>query len=155
MNVLFLDYDGVVNTPMWEIIDGKPKCRYNFARDNKVNNYQACQWISEFCEMFDYKIVVTSTWRFSDNYADCLRNGGLRDSVEIIGKTRSVFSGSRSDEITAYLIEHPEVERYIIIDDDIVNGFGDHFINCTQDCGFNISDFDKVIEICKSGKDRR
>lgn len=54
MNVLFLDYDGVVNTPMWDD-DGK-RCTFNFPSDNKVNNFQCVQWVSEFCQRYDYKI---------------------------------------------------------------------------------------------------
>ena len=61
--VVFLDYDqdGVVNTSMW---NGKgTRCTYNFPSDNKVNNFQAVQWLSEACQKFHYDIVVTSTWR--------------------------------------------------------------------------------------------
>ena len=59
--VLFLDYDGVVNTPMWN--EKGTICRYNMPKDGKVNNFQAVQWISEFCQKFHFQIVVTSTWR--------------------------------------------------------------------------------------------
>lgn len=45
--VIFLDYDGVVNTPMWDT-DGK-HCSYAHPGDNKVNNFQAVQWLSEAC----------------------------------------------------------------------------------------------------------
>ena len=74
MNVVFLDYDGVVNTPLWDS-EGK-YCTYGFPEDNKVNNFQCVQWVSEFCQKFRYSIVVTSTWRFESNYKECLINGG-------------------------------------------------------------------------------
>ncbi len=85
MNVLFLDYDGVVNTPMWD--ETGEKCTYNFPQDNKVNNFQCVQWVSEFCQKYGYSIVVSSSWRNRENYRECLLNGGLRDGIEILGKT--------------------------------------------------------------------
>ena len=75
MNILFLDYDGVVNTPMY--VPGKDFPRYNFPVDNKVNNYQACRNVSLLCKHTNSKIVVSSTWRKYTNYKECLYNGGL------------------------------------------------------------------------------
>ena len=64
MNVVFLDFDGVVNTPWWSRDEsGDLKCKYNFPFDGKVNNWQAVQWVSEFCEKYNYDIVISSTWR--------------------------------------------------------------------------------------------
>lgn len=45
MNVVFLDYDGVVNTPMWNA-DGT-RCSFGLPQDSKVNNFQYVQWVSE------------------------------------------------------------------------------------------------------------
>jgi len=143
MNTVFLDYDGVVNTPMWDA-DGK-ECRYNFPEDNKVNNFQCVQWVSEFCQKYHYDIVVTSTWRFDTNYADCLRNGGLRDGIEILGKTPTLYGKTRGDEIRAYLEAHPEVERFLIFDDDSdVEGMEDHLVLCSCYTGFGIADFQEA-----------
>ncbi len=74
--MFFLDYDGIVNTPLWSA-DGK-KCTFGYPFDNKVNNFQCVQWVSEFCEKYNYSIVVSSTWRLHNNYQECLQNGGLR-----------------------------------------------------------------------------
>lgn len=140
MNVVFLDYDGVVNTPMW---DGEGRrCRYYFPEDNKVNNFQCVQWVSEFCEKLGYDIVVTSTWRFEKNYIDCLKNGGLRKCVKVLGKTPTILDGSRGEEIKAYLKEHPEVDQFLIFDDD--NDMGEleeHLVLCDSNCGFGIREF--------------
>ena len=107
--VIFLDYDGVVNTAMWN--DNGTKCKYNFPKDNKVNNFQAVQWISEFCQKCGYDIVVSSSWRTDSNYKECLVNGGLRDGIKILGKTPD-FCGyqSRGAEIEYYIETHPEIK---------------------------------------------
>ena len=117
--VVFLDYDGVVNVPMWN--DKGTSSRYNFPSDGKVNNFQAVQWLSEACQKFHYDIVVTSTWRSHANYKECLINGGLRDGIQILGKTVSLSyehpypEKTRGWEIKKYLEEHPEIKYYVIL----------------------------------------
>lgn len=149
MNVLFLDYDGVVNTPMWN--DDGTHCRYNFPKDNKVNNFQAVQWISEFCQRANYSIVVTSTWRLDDNYKECLINGGLRTGIKIVGKTEHLSSEGkcRGDEIKAYLDSHPKVEKYIIVDDedDILEEQKQYFVQTDGCFGFGEADMFKCNRI--------
>ena len=149
--VIFLDYDGVVNTPMWN--EKGTKCTYNFPKDGKVNNFQAVQWISECCQKFHYDIVVTSTWRWSPNYKECLINGGLRPGIEILGRTEDLWTYNydtcRGDEIAKYLDDHPEINYYMIIDDedDMLPEQKDHFIQTNDDAGFNISDFKRFEKI--------
>lgn len=140
MNVIFLDYDGVVNTPMWSV-DGK-RCTCNFPEDNQVNNFQAVQWVSEFFQKYEYAIVVSSSWRFEYNYKDCLTNGGLRSDVEILGKTPYISCGNRGLEIKLYLLDHPNITRFLIFDDEA--GMGaliNHLVKCNPNVGFGIDAF--------------
>lgn len=163
MNVLFLDYDGVVNTPMWQLTStGKMRCLFNPPTDNKVNNFQACQWISEFCQRYNYKIVVTSTWRLFSDYRECLINGGLRDDVEIIGSTPDLRCthdhACRGEEIREWLIEHHnEVDNFIIVDDEELGFdadereyYADHFVLCDGTHGFGFTEMLKAEKIHKS-----
>ena len=154
--VLFLDYDGVVNTPKWNA-EGT-KCRYNFPSDNKVNNFDAVQWISEFCQKFHFAIVITSTWRFDSNYKECLVNGGLREGIDILGRTEDLWqrnpSKTRGWEIKEWLARHPEVKHYIIIDDD--NNFcddqQDKLILTDPFAGFTAGDFSRACEMFTNEK---
>ena len=149
VRVLFLDYDGVVNTPMWN--EDGTKCRYNFPSDGKVNNFQAVQWISEFCQKYGYHIVVTSTWRLDSNYKECLTNGGLRNGIEILGRTESLNNKCRVDEIKLYLESHPEIESYIIVDDedDILEEQRPYFVETDGYVGFGLADVNKCERIHK------
>ena len=143
MNVVFLDYDGVVNTPMWSD-DGK-HCSYGMPSGNKVNNFQCVQWVSEFCQKYGYSIVVTSTWRMDTNYIECLKNGGLRDGIEVIGKTPILNDKSRGEEIKAFLSAHPEVDKFIIFDDESdMNDLKDHLILCNTATGFGMNEYEKA-----------
>lgn len=143
MNVIFLDYDGVVNTPQWSLENGKWECSFSYPLNNKVNNIQAVQWVSEFCEKYGYSIVVTSTWRFEDNYKECLLNGGLREGITIIDKTPQLLYGNRGDEISLWLSKNPEVTQYLIFDDDCDVGIHkDHLIKCDANIGFGLNEYE-------------
>lgn len=145
--VCFLDYDGVVNTPMWNA-EGT-RCSYNSPYNNKVNNFQAVQWLSEACQKFGYDIVVTSTWRLDNNYKECLINGGLRNGIEILGRTPRLRDVPRGAEIKKYIDEHPEIQYYVIVDDeaDILPEQMDRFIRTNGDTGFNLSEFKRFEKI--------
>ena len=152
--IVFLDYDGVVNTPMWNA-EGTV-CSYGFAKEGKVNNFQAVQWLSEACQKFGYDIVVTSTWRLWDNYKECLIDGGLRKGIEVLGRTPRFSGLPRGAEIKAYLEEHPEIQYYVIVDDeaDMLPEQIGHFIMTNGDTGFNLSEFKRFEEIFKKDNER-
>ena len=80
MNIVFLDYDGVVNTP---IVDGTP-IKMCYPSDNRVNNTTAVKLIQQLCEDCNCHIVVISSWRYETNYAECLYNSGLSRNIQII-----------------------------------------------------------------------
>lgn len=147
MNVVFLDYDGVVNTPMWTHRSGKWVCLYNFPDDNRVNNLQAVQWVSEFCEKYGYSIVVTSTWRYDDNYKECLIKGGLRDGIKILGCTTVMRGWARGQEISQWLSEHPDTESYLVFDDDLIPEHKDRQVLCRSSAGFREEEFYKAETI--------
>ena len=152
MNVVFLDYDGVEKTPMWKCNEtGKWYCSYNFPSDGKVNDFQAVQWVSEFCQKYNYSIVVSSTWRSSSNYKECLKCGGLRQGIEILGKTPEIWHDDvdgkeirtyRGEEISQYLNEHPEVDNYLIFDDDSdMTVHMDKLVKCNGATGFKCDEY--------------
>lgn len=155
--ILFLDYDGVVNSVIWEYreADGKFIARYSGPRDNKVNNYQAVQWISELCQKFSIDIVVTSTWRKSDNYKDCLVNGGLRNGINIRGRLPlDDYRKTRAELINEYLEENWFIgDQFIIVDDEVVDmsPYGycneEHFVRCLTNSSFQLEEFGVACEL--------
>ena len=145
--VLFLDYDGVVNTLMWN--EQGTELSYNFPSDNKVNNFQAVQWLSAFCLKCKYDIVVTSSWREERNYRECLINGGLRKGIKILGCTKLLDGRSRGEEIADYLNSHPEIRQYIIVDDedDLLVGQRRHFVKVNGNYGFLKPEYKRCIKL--------
>lgn len=157
--IMFLDYDGVVNTIQWDFNSEAKgyECRYGYPFDNKVNNWQAVQWISELCQKYNIDIVVTSTWRMWDNYKDCLINGGLRRDIKVLGKIPLNNDLSRAEQIQEYLTKHPEINnKFIIIDDDYVDmtpfnyDNAKHFIQCSTNAGFGLEEFERAKEIVEN-----
>lgn len=112
MKVVFLDFDGVINSLQWiKNENNEWKCKYSA-------NIQSIQWISEFCEKYNYKVIISSTWRY-DGLEKCkkyLYDNSFRRSIDIIDTT-PILHTKRGDEITEWLSKHP-VEKYIIFDDD-------------------------------------
>lgn len=145
MKIIFLDYDGVVNTPIW---NEEGKCGYNHPSDGKVNNYQAIMWLNELCKKANAKIVVSSTWRYcchDVSYQDCLYNAGLNKNIEIIGCIEWFGNETRTDEIKRYLEKHEEIINYVILDDEDV--CDDNFVKCNGNYGFGIEEFYKALKI--------
>lgn len=110
MKVLFLDIDGVVN------------CKTTTQRHRGyigIDPYMAFL-VGRIVEATDAKVVLSSSWRyFEDGRAEV-----ERQVVKCIDVTPNLpISGGveaceRGNEIQAWLTEHPEVERYAILDDD-------------------------------------
>lgn len=146
-NVIFLDYDDVVNRAMWNCKNGAWRCTYNFPEDGSVNDLQAVQWVSEFCKKYGYSIVVSSTWRYYENYKECLINAGLREGIEIEGCTPVLEIGDRGSEIMKYLEEHPDITGYLIFDDlpkSCFSGCEERLVQCING-GFGMPEY---MEAC-------
>lgn len=146
--VMFLDYDGVVNNVIWDF--DKNMARYNFPDDGCVNDLQAVRWISQICEDFGMDVVVTSSWRLRSNYKECLLNAGFKGG-NIIGRTPVLLNSSRSEEISEYLKEHPDIEEYVIVDDesfdfDDCSTLCNHFHQVKGD-GFYYTDFCELTKL--------
>lgn len=131
-NILFLDYDGVVNTD-----------RYVF--NGIFNNTEGIKYIEKFCKEYSFEIVVTSSWKHNPKYKDFLYNSGLSKSVEIIGCT-DITSMGREYEINSYLEKHPEIEKYLIIDDVYLSSeLGMHQIQTSFNTGYNKEKYEETI----------
>jgi len=132
-NILFLDYDGVINT-------NKDSFQGQF------ENPEAIYYIGKFCIEKKFKIIVTSSWKHNPMYKDFLYNSGLDSNVEIIGCTDSSFKG-REFEIKDFLKKHPEIKKYIIIDDAYISGdLGLHQVQTLYNIGYTKDKYNETIE---------
>lgn len=112
MKVVFLDIDGVLNCHRTAIAFGG--IPHTTARNGRAAlDEVAIRLIGGIVRTAGAKVVLSSTWR---KHADWEDYGPALD-LPIIDRTPSC-SGFRGEEIAKWLLEHPEVESYAIIDDD-------------------------------------
>lgn len=116
MKAIFLDIEGVLNT-------------FNTPRDSFVDEFRIA-YIKEIIDATDAKVVLSSSLRGWWNTEDfTLRIDAPKDmievsekfkkhDIEIYGITPRYKGGNRQDEICIWLEMHPEVERFIIFDDE-------------------------------------
>lgn len=126
MRVIFLDIDGVLNSAAYD--RGKREL------DGNIDPTRL-PLLRRIADEGGAEIVLSSTWRhYWDRDPDeCTRVGAELDRVfreaglAIYGKTPTLegrVDAVRPHEIRAWLVDHPDVESFVIID-DILFGWGD------------------------------
>lgn len=117
MKVIFLDVDGVLNE---DTTPARTKSRVIFIDPEKLLR------LKRIVEVTGAKIVLSSTWRYDRD--DARYNGDfleLQKAFHNVGLTFYSFTPvdaigiRRGMEIKAWLGMHPEVDRYIVLDDEL------------------------------------
>jgi hypothetical protein len=115
VKVLFLDIDGVLNSQRSCIaFGGFPHEVTGFHRE--MFDEVALRLIRGIVKQADAKVVLSSSWRITHAY-DYV---GKHLELPIIDATPTRWEPGqvRGHEIAAWLEAHPEVESYVIVDDD-------------------------------------
>lgn len=122
MNVIFLDFDGVLNTIHYsslEDIEGRIKI------------------LADICSNYDCKVVIEASAKNvideetlkveADSWVNDIFKLFKKYGIECIGRTPniekkisefSILPMWKEDEIMQYLKMHPEIKHYCVIDDD-------------------------------------
>ena len=89
-NIIFLDYDGVINTKIEEF-------------DGYFDNPEAIHYLNKLCKEFHFDIVVTSSWRHHSGYKDFLyhSNSSSNETFLAISLSNSIHSCSRYSTISS------------------------------------------------------
>ena len=137
MNVIFLDFDGVIDT-----------INYNSKEDVE----KRIKLLAEICHELDCKVVIEAsakeaideeTMEVYGEWVSYIFDLFNKYEIECIGRTPSVkriYSSNsylpmwKEDEIRLYLFRHPEIDHYCVIDDD----------DCAIDDDYSNSDLNKV-----------
>ena len=119
MKVIFLDIDGVLNHEQhykWLMETDEPTPLQEVYPYSEFNP-KSCQLLNEIIKETGAQIVVSSSWRLDgENRLNSLfKHFGLPRIYDIT----PVFNNRvRGDEIKQWLSEHPNVDKYAILDDD-------------------------------------
>jgi Swiss Army Knife RNA repair-like protein len=127
--VIFLDIDGVLVT-----LGSIKRGRSGLHAEPEPSCVEA---LNSILDSTGAKIVVSSTWRFGGiaQIRQILKRWGVR--AKVIGLTPNLtrqlgavwVSSTRGDEIRLWLASHPEVEKFVILDDDgDMNGLSNRLV---------------------------
>lgn len=142
MNVIFLDFNGVLDTNInMDVID-----EGNLMRLKRI------------VELTGAKIVISSslknTYYYTGHYSRLLQSiidTLLENGIDVIGITPK--AESREEEIQLYLSSHPEIENFCILDDDYdMESLKDNLVKLPMQIeegqmGFTQEYADKALEI--------
>ncbi len=112
--ILFLDIDGVLNSEEYY------RNRSNSGEDFSRFDPSSVSLIKALVEEFSLKIVISSTWRYGaiDRLMHELKRNKLINYLYHDWFTPVIHPAHRGTEIKLWLDLHPEVNDYVIIDDD-------------------------------------
>lgn len=157
MKVIFLDFDGVLNSQGSFIYEGRRRKQWKEQGVKGPVNQTLCnvctsnfQWVLDNYK--DVKIVISSTWRelFDLDWLKAKLEEYHISSNRIIGITPTDWGGNRGLEIQTWLSQHPEVTHYVVIDDNdggIRNIHGaERFVQTSWEGGMTFQHAQELIE---------
>ena len=147
MKILFLDFDGVIN----------PLLKYDgHGKFSKI----ACSHVQTMLvKIPDLRIVVSSSWRVYGLPAvrDILKTNGI-DPTKVIDvtegpKEKPNQKHAREHHIEHWLRVHPEVDNFVILDDEAeIDDLKEHYVNTNPYVGFTQRDMEKALKILENSR---
>lgn len=152
--ILFLDFDGVVETIYWEK-DDNGVWSYNVHKSGRkeLSNKQAIGWLNELYKEIPYDIVVSSTWRIGmtlGQLQELIINSGFNPDIKVIGVTPVLYL-QRGLEIQQWIDDNNFQGKFIIIDDDSdMCHLLPLLVRCDCQLGFTIYDYQKALRLLRN-----
>lgn len=150
MKVIFLDFDGVLNSE---------KYVRTCDEHGLIIDPSRMALLKQIVDATDAKIVLSTSWRehWNNNFKKADSIGKEIDNVfgsyelTVLDKT-DVYS-RRETEIEAWLMMHPETESFVVLDDRLLDSpvLRGHFIKTSNYFdGLDETDVKKAIDILNS-----
>ena len=148
--IVFADIDGVLNSRQ-SITNAHYKGEYS-----RYNTYPApyhVKQLNKIIELTNAKVVISSTWRIGKSISE-LRHillladfkGNLVDTTPILDKSDPDII--RGMEIRAWLDLHPDIRKFVILDEDSDMGnLTPHLVQTTFEWGLTEEHIDKAVKI--------
>jgi len=141
-NVLFLDFDGVLN-------------RYGHLKSCGLLSKNCISKLNTIVEQTEkLRIVISSCWRMGRSVEvlrHILKNGGFKYSNFIIDTTLfGVELSTRGDEIKEWLSRNNRVNKFVIIDDNSdMAPYMDRLVQTNGKMGITDNDVNEVVNLFK------
>jgi hypothetical protein len=148
MKVIFLDFDGVLNS-----------AKYLLGHEGYgvvIDPTRMCL-LKQIIDATDAKIVLSTSWRehWEKDLAKCDSTGALINSIfskhglQIWDKTPQLRT-KRETQIKSWLDRHPEVKNFVVLDDSLLSAdyLNGHFIKTSNYFdGLDETDVQKAMDI--------
>ena len=168
--IIFLDIDGVMNNSA-QLGQDSIEVPVS-AEESDVHKgyceavapvYKSCIALSDILlAVPDSAIVISSSWRFKSKssaiwsllfYLGSNRERGFHVRLGDAVTPWPAESTCRGDDIQAWLDKHPEVEGFVILDDeDSMGHLSDRLVQTTYETGLTTHHITKAIKILKTSR---
>lgn len=149
MKVLFLDFDGVLNTEDYREVHGS---------SNAGIDKSKLPLLKKLVDSTDAKIVLSTSLKMywdkdsdkCDYYGTVINDVFSDYGLEVYDKTPVLENEKRDEEILQWIIDNPEVKNYVAIDDGFLSAkfLRGHFVQTSDtDGGLQEEHINKAIEI--------
>lgn len=143
MKIIFLDIDGVLNDAP-TILE----------KENDLPAKNHLEYLKQIVDATGAQIVLSSTWRLFPRSRKDVRDGLKMVDLDFIDRTEELED--RDTEIREWLGRHPEVESYVILDDEdeFSNELAKHQVLTTFYEGLLPKHVPQAIKILNSGEEK-
>ena len=158
MKVIFLDFDGVLNSSVF-ITEARKWRQKNQEKHRSVEWWasdidpKAVALLNFILSKTEAQIVISSSWRYGcslDLLRSILKASGCEG--EVIAVTPRMPGNHRSDKIQEWLRLHPEVDSFVVLDDARDAGIDGKFVQTDYGIGLTQEDAEKAVEILNDSK---
>ena len=114
---------------------------------------RAICYLRKIVETTGAEIVLTSSWRWYKEQRNTVHKQLKRKNIDFIDTTpiEITIKMSRADEINAWLEKHPEIDNYVILDDEEIKDIKliPHWVRTTFKHGLTRDKAEQAIKILK------
>lgn len=121
---------------------------YDWDKDSVAN-------LKKLIETTGAKIVLSSDWRLTRSIEEMRLLMMIHDLHTYLIDYTPQIGYDRSSEVAQYLAEHPEITRFVILDDrdfDFSKNFPDNFVHTARDGKFLATHLAHALTILKADK---
>jgi hypothetical protein len=146
MRVIFLDIDGVLNSSEFMYSETRPGYPRRRRWPEEHLDPEKIELLNQIIDKTGAVCVLSSSWRIliqPHELEEVMAAMGFRG--KIIDRTGSC--GGRGKEVRDWLLEHPEVERFVILDDDSqdMDPLKEHLVRTSWDGGLEGKHVEEVV----------
>lgn len=150
--VIFLDVDGVLN------IFSDSYYTTRFREDGSIKHIEEhlVERLLWLMNKTGAVLCISSSWRGDmDDLQLQMEKSGFNLWDRVVGKTPSFYNGGRGDEIAAWIANRTNIEKYVVLEDEIDDVCGkkcssiprEFVVEVNMKTGITDDDVKKAIEI--------